>query len=642
MDRQPPTQELVAKDLHGVDWRFRHIFRGQPRRHLLQSGWSVFVSAKRLVAGDAFIFLRGENDELRVGVRRAMRQLPNVPPSVISSHSMHLGVLATAWHAVNTGTMFTVYYKPRTSPSEFIVPYDKYMESIKSNYSTGIRFKMRFEGEEAPEQRFAGTVVGVGDVDTNRWAGSSWRCLKVRWDETSSISRPERVSPWQIEPAMTPPPPNSLLVARSKRPRTNTNTVSVETSVLTNEVTSKVHINASQGISRVLHGQESINFRTNCADVIEAEQAQKSSMRSSSHNEIGSFGSVHRLDSEGQSLGVRHGSSYGDLLFRTLGASQALGSSLLDQKIDSKNLLRSNFQDPVTKQCATSGTWSLINQSSASNLELNLMPTHLGKPSNPELQTYGGSSSSIRHEFEQPTPNWFMHLLPTYKMENQTQTRALTPQSCKSGDIEMVKHKETGNCKLFGVQLNSSPLISELPLPQAIASHDLEVHCQPTASLQLSQNREDCHIDFAKNLKPMDTASADTVKERDVICSWASKEIHGKPLGSTTRSCTKVHRQGSALGRSVDLSKLSNYEDLVAELDCMFDFKGELLSPTKHWLVVYTDDEGDMMLVGDDPWGEFCNMVRKINIYTREEVQKMNPNSLNSSATESLAPSEDG
>ncbi|MBA0578310.1 hypothetical protein Gorai_020599, partial [Gossypium raimondii] len=79
MSRQPPTQELVAKDLHGNEWRFRHIFRGngQPRRHLLQSGWSVFVSSKRLVAGDAFIFLRGENGELRVGVRRAMRQQGN-------------------------------------------------------------------------------------------------------------------------------------------------------------------------------------------------------------------------------------------------------------------------------------------------------------------------------------------------------------------------------------------------------------------------------------------------------------------------------------------------------------------------------------------------------------------------------------
>lgn len=28
MRQQPPTQELVAKDLLGVEWRFRHIFRG--------------------------------------------------------------------------------------------------------------------------------------------------------------------------------------------------------------------------------------------------------------------------------------------------------------------------------------------------------------------------------------------------------------------------------------------------------------------------------------------------------------------------------------------------------------------------------------------------------------------------------------
>lgn len=42
----------------------------------------------------------------------------------------------------------------RTSPSEFIIPFDQYMEAIKSNYSIGMRFKMRFEGEEAPEQRY--------------------------------------------------------------------------------------------------------------------------------------------------------------------------------------------------------------------------------------------------------------------------------------------------------------------------------------------------------------------------------------------------------------------------------------------------------------------------------------------------------
>lgn len=35
MSHQPPTQELVAKDLHGVEWRFRHIFRGNLSTSLL-------------------------------------------------------------------------------------------------------------------------------------------------------------------------------------------------------------------------------------------------------------------------------------------------------------------------------------------------------------------------------------------------------------------------------------------------------------------------------------------------------------------------------------------------------------------------------------------------------------------------------
>nr|GME14386.1 auxin response factor 2-like [Ipomoea batatas] len=69
---------------------------------------------------------------------------------------------------------------------------------------------------------------------------------------------------------------------------------------------------------------------------------------------------------------------------------------------------------------------------------------------------------------------------------------------------------------------------------------------------------------------------------------------------------------------------------MLAELDKLFDFNGELKAMNKNWMVVYTDDEGDMMLVGDDPWQEFCGMVRKIYIYTKEEVQRMNPGTLNS------------
>lgn len=59
--------------------------------------------------------------------------------------------------------------------------------------------------------------------------------LKVRWDETSAIPRPERVSPWKIEPALSPPALNPLPVSRSKRPRSSVLPSSPDSSVLTRE-----------------------------------------------------------------------------------------------------------------------------------------------------------------------------------------------------------------------------------------------------------------------------------------------------------------------------------------------------------------------------------------------------------------------
>lgn len=46
----------------------KKLTAGQPRRHLLTTGWSVFVSSKKLVAGDAFIFLRQVIFYLKIGM----------------------------------------------------------------------------------------------------------------------------------------------------------------------------------------------------------------------------------------------------------------------------------------------------------------------------------------------------------------------------------------------------------------------------------------------------------------------------------------------------------------------------------------------------------------------------------------------
>ncbi|KAJ3701513.1 hypothetical protein LUZ61_005218 [Rhynchospora tenuis] len=553
MSKQPPTQELVAKDLHSMEWKFRHIFRGQPRRHLLQSGWSVFVSAKRLVAGDAFIFLRGENGELRVGVRRAMRQQINMPSSVISSHSMHLGVLATAWHAVNTGSPFTVYYKPRTSPSEFIIPFDQYMEAIKSNYSIGMRFKMRFEGEEAPEQRFTGTIVGTGDADPARWPESKWRCLKVRWDENSTMPRPDKVSPWKIEPAMSPPPPVNHPVPtpnRPKRPRPVAAPISSsDSSVITKEVAvpkvaADLGPHSHHSIQGVFQGQEPMALKT------------------------------------------------------------ATGSG------SDASALKPVMWPPVPNGDRNSGpdSWPRVPRHENPYSSFLSGGTHHG--------LYG--DTSIWNQHKQPVgfppswhvmpqnvfPNWATNPVQAHNIEETT-----TPQSKLLRPPQLATEKETsgGGCKLFGAYLDKNPRCNDVTTQKTVTTRSTD---DPTAV----------------------NAEADKPPQNR---TQACKGTQSRPQGSSTRSCTKVHKQGIALGRSVDLTKFNNYEALYRELDHMFDFGGELVGTSKTWLVVYTDNEGDMMLVGDDPWDEFCSMVRKIFIYTREEVQKMNPGALNTRLEES-------
>ncbi|CAL4909552.1 unnamed protein product [Urochloa decumbens] len=196
--QQRPSQELVAKDLHGTEWRFRHIYRGQPRRHLLTTGWSAFVNKKKLVSGDAVLFLRGDNGELRLGVRRAA-QLKNASafPELYNRCS-NLGSLANVAHAVATKSVFHIYYNPRLSQSEFIVPYSKFMKSFSQPFSAGLRFKMRYESDDATERRYTGIIVGIGDADP-MWRGSKWKCLMVRWDDDVDFRRPNRISPWEIE-----------------------------------------------------------------------------------------------------------------------------------------------------------------------------------------------------------------------------------------------------------------------------------------------------------------------------------------------------------------------------------------------------------------------------------------------------------
>lgn len=201
MTQETPSQELVAIDLHGFSWHFKHKFTGNPRRHVLTTGWKRFVTKKRIVSGDSIIFIRGENGELRVGIRHVSSQGRLARNSYLAwgKTTDLLMVLATTRHAISTKSLFTVHYRPSLGSGPFIVGVNRYMECAKNLCSIGLKFSMRFEGEDHLPRRYTGSIIEVGDA-SNCWTDSKWRCLKVKWDDLATIIRPERVSPWEIDP----------------------------------------------------------------------------------------------------------------------------------------------------------------------------------------------------------------------------------------------------------------------------------------------------------------------------------------------------------------------------------------------------------------------------------------------------------
>ncbi|KAF3532391.1 hypothetical protein F2Q69_00036584 [Brassica cretica] len=417
MSQQPPWQELVATDLHNNEWHFRHIFR-------------VTVAC--------------------------------------------ICLMIIIWLQIQADISSII----RTSRSEFIVSVNRYLEAKNQKLAVGMRFKMRFEGEEAPEKRFSGTIVGVQENKSLVWHDSEWRSLKVQWDEPSSVFRPEKVSPWELEPLVANNTPSAHLPPqRNKRPR--------PPGLLSPTTAPSTPVTADGVWKSPADNPSSVPLFSPPA-------------------KTAAFG-LGGNKSFGVSIGSAFWPTHAD------GAAESFASAL-------------NNESPTEKKQTNGNVCRLFGFELVENMNVD--------------ECFSAASVSGAVAVDQPVP---------------------------SNEFDSGQQSESLN-------------INQANLPSGSGDHEKSSLRSP----QESQSRQ-------------------------------------------IRSCTKVHMQGSAVGRAVDLTRSECYEDLFKKLEEMFDIKGELLESTKKWQVVYTDDEDDMMMVGDDPWNEFCGMVRKIFIYTPEEVKKLSP-----------------
>ncbi|CAI0627069.1 unnamed protein product [Linum tenue] len=647
--QQPPAQELIARDLHDVEWKFRHIFRGQPKRHLLTTGWSVFVSAKRLVAGDSVLFIWNEKNQLLLGIRRATRPQTVMPSSVLSSDSMHIGLLAAAAHAAATNSCFTVFYNPRASPCEFVIPLSKYVKAVyHTRVSVGMRFRMLFETEESSVRRYMGTITGISDLDPVRWPNSHWRSVKVGWDESTAGERQPRVSLWEIEPLTTFPMYPSLFPFRLKRPwhpgsssfHENVNSLMwlrggagdgippmnfqpvnmlpwmqqrVDPSLLRNDQNQWYQAMLAASLNGTGNGdpmrQQFLQFQqqppmqqyqqhsgNNYHPMLQLQQQQANQQSVSpnilgAHNPVSSDGlpqhllQQQQLGNQPDNQSQQQEPSYQDPL-QIQNDQLHRGQS----SVHSPSFSKTDLIDPSTKFLGSTST--------IQNMLGSLGPEGSGNLL--DLTRIGQSSMTEQLNQEPWVPKYTQAQVNAF-------TGSMSHPNLYPADKDSAPKLGNGSIEAqspnnFGMNIESSGLLLPTTVPRVATASlsDPDVSSMPLseAGFQNSLYCQQDSSDFLPGTGPVES-------------------LNGGP------TFVKVYKSGS-VGRSLDISRFSNYHELREELAQMFGIEGKLENPHRSgWQLVFVDKENDVLLLGDGPWDAFVNNVWYIKILSPEDVVKM-------------------
>ncbi|WCJ35127.1 Auxin response factor 5 [Euphorbia peplus] len=680
---QPPTQELVVRDLHENTWTFRHIYRGQPKRHLLTTGWSLFVGSKRLKAGDSVLFIRDEKSQLMVGIRRANRQQTTLPSSVLSADSMHIGVLAAAAHAAANRSPFTIFYNPRACPSEFVIPLTKFRKAIYgTQISVGMRFGMMFETDESGKRRYMGTIVGVSDLDPLRWPGSKWRNLQVEWDEPGCSDKQNRVSSWEIEtpeslfifPSLTsglkrPMHPGFLggesewgsMVKRPLMWLPENGNSSYPYSSMPNL--------CSERLLKMMMKPQVANYPGICESALQEFSAKGASFHDvksipGSINQIPQLSQQDVIDVEKLKSEPEHSSDQLSQVTSTGDCKEKPSSSpphppSTGNMIEFQNQNQAQFQGQTNLWTEPSGFHS--QQLHMPPADSNVLNVSFPFPDTDEWMSsmslpgiYGSSAPFSMFGLQEPSamlPEAMNPAMPTMNQDiwdqqlnnlrilsppNQLTPPQQHPCSLNSSGGKDLSDESNDQSGIYIDVGNSGSAV----IDPSVSNTILDDFCTKDADFRTP----DCLLrNFGSSQDVQSQITSASLAESQAFSHQEFPDSSGgtsssnadidkgtymnsnswQPVAPRARTYTKVQKAGS-VGRSIDVSSFKNYEELCSAIECMFGLEGLLNNPRESgWKLVYVDYENDVLLIGDDPWEEFVGCVRCIRILSPSEVQQM-------------------
>ncbi|KAK8550442.1 hypothetical protein V6N13_118960 [Hibiscus sabdariffa] len=144
---------------------------------------------------------------------------------------------------------------------------------------------------------------------------------------------------------------------------------------------------------------------------------------------------------------------------------------------------------------------------------------------------------------------------------------------------------------------------------------------------------------FRKNLASNSLSKAASESSID-------KDTGVKPENPKTQLFVKINMEGIPIGRKINLSAYNSYEELSLAIDELFSgllaaqrdpsatqneskikefAKAEAVSlaGSGEYTLIYEDDEGDRVLVGDVPWHMFVSTAKRLHVLKSSEISTL-------------------
>ncbi|KAM0046380.1 putative transcription factor interactor and regulator AUX-IAA family [Helianthus debilis subsp. tardiflorus] len=164
--------------------------------------------------------------------------------------------------------------------------------------------------------------------------------------------------------------------------------------------------------------------------------------------------------------------------------------------------------------------------------------------------------------------------------------------------------------------------------------------CPPKILMSKSSNKRVAQPQAVVGWPPVRTS------RKNIMTSSNSTKVMSLPLkvaadgsgGKKTENSlyVKINMDGVAIGRKVDLKAYDAYQKLSSAVDELFggllaaqgdsssgkqtDLSAGLLDGTGEYTLVYEDNEGDRILVGDVPWDMFISSAKRLRVLRTSEL----------------------